>query len=273
MTVETFRRPEGGAIVTHLDITRRKRAEAEARRQREELAHALRVTTLGELAASLAHEISQPLAAIVSNAQAAGRVLASEQPDRAEMNGALTDIAEDARRAAQVIRRLRALFRKEWADRRAIDINGLILEVTALLHGDLGRKGVDLEFSLGKDLSPVMSDAIQLQQVILNIIVNAAEAMAGVSPGRAFATIETAERHPGTVEITVRDVGPGVSKDDLERIFEPFVTTKTTGLGMGLSISRSIVQAHGGRIWATRNDNHGLTMHVELPCEETRSPA
>ena len=273
MTVEVFRRAEGGAIVTHLDITRRRRAEAEARRQREELAHALRVTTLGELAASLAHEINQPLTAIVSNAQAAGRMLASERPDQAELNGALTDIAAGARRAGQVIRRLRALFRKEWAERKAVDVNTLILEVSTLLHGELDSRGIGLEFSLGKDLPPVLSDAVQLQQVILNIIINAADAMAGLSPGRAFATIETAERHPGTVEIRVRDSGLGVGEDDLDRIFEPFVTTKTTGLGMGLSISRSIVQAHGGRIWATRNDDHGLMVHVELPCDENGSPA
>jgi C4-dicarboxylate-specific signal transduction histidine kinase len=273
MTVEPFRRPEGGVIVTHVDITRRRRAEAEARRQREELAHALRVTTLGELAASLAHEISQPLAAIVSNAQAARLVLASEPRDENELCGALTDIADDAKRAAQVIRRLGALFRKEWTERKAVDVNGLILEVTTLLHGDMDHKGIGLQFSLGKNLPPVFSDAIQLQQVILNVVINAAEAMAGVGSGRAFATIETAERHPGTVEITVRDGGPGVSEAELERIFEPFVTTKTTGLGMGLSISRSIVQAHGGRIWATRNDARGLTMHIELPCEENGSPA
>lgn len=273
MTVESFRRPEGGAIVTHLDITRRRRAEAEARRQREELAHALRVTTLGELAASLAHEINQPLAAIVSNAQAAGRVLADGRPDHAELSAALTDIAVDGKRAAQVIRRLRALFRKEWAERKAVDVNGLILEVSALLRNDLARKGIGLEFSLGKNLSPVLSDAIQLQQVVLNVIINAAEAMAGLPRERAFASVETAERRPGTVEITVRDGGLGASEGDLERMFEPFVTTKATGLGMGLSISRSIVQAHGGRIWATRNDDHGLTVHIELPSDENRPPA
>jgi PAS domain S-box-containing protein len=270
MTVEPFNRPEGGAIVTHIDITRRRRAEAEARREREHLAHALRVTTLGELAASLAHEISQPLAAILSNAQAARLLLAKQKiRDDDDVHGALTDIAEDAKRAAHVIRRLRALFRKEWTEqRKPVDVNDIVVEVTGLLHGDLAPKGVELQLSLAKFLPPVFGDAIQLQQVMLNVIVNASEAMVSASTVRPSIAVRTTCTEEGTVEVTIRDRGPGVSEAEIERIFQPFVTTKTTGLGMGLSISRSIVQAHGGRIWATRNDEGGLTVHIELPCEE-----
>lgn len=270
--VEPFRHPDGGAIVSHLDITRRRLAEIEARRQREQLAHALRVTTLGELATSLAHEISQPLAAILSNAQAARLVLAKEPQHHDDLHGAVLDIAEDAKRAAQVIRRMRALLRKEWAERKYVDVNALVVEVANLLHADLEPKGVQRKLSLAKDVAPVLGDAIQLQQVLINVVMNASEAMVAASTRRALLTVETSRGPDGTVEITVSDNGPGVGEAKLEHIFEPFVTTKQTGLGMGLSISRSIVQAHGGRMWATPNDAGGLAVHIELPCEEEEVP-
>jgi len=267
MAVEPSQRPEGGAIVWHVDITRRRRAEAEARRQRDELAHALRASTLGALAGSLAHEINQPLTAIVANAQAARLLVTYGTADQRELREALADIAADATRAAQVIRRMRALFRKERSEYKPADVNALIVEVMMLLRGELESKGIGVQLSLAKDLPPVLGDAIQLQQVVLNVVLNAAEAMADRSTGRAFLSVETAEHHAGTIEISVRDSGPGVKDIDLERIFEPFVTTKSTGLGMGLSISRSILDAHGGRMWATRNTEHGLTVHIELSDE------
>ena len=268
MAVEPFQRPEGGVIVSHIDTTRRRRAEAEARRQRDELAHALRASTLGALAASLAHEINQPLAAITANTQAARLLLGRATGEHADLREALEDIGADARRAAQIIRRLRALFRKEGSEYKPTDINALIVEVTTLLHGELEAKGIGMQLSLANDLPTVAGDAIQLQQVILNVLVNAAEAMADLPSADRLVSIETGERHPGTVEITVRDTGPGVKEPEIERIFDPFVTTKRSGLGMGLSISRSIVQAHGGRMWATLNNPHGLTIHIELSCEE-----
>jgi PAS domain S-box-containing protein len=267
MTVEALRRPERGAIVSHVDVTRRRRAEEEARAQRIELAHALRVTTMGELAASLAHEINQPLAAIVGNAQAARRLLDGPQPSTDELRETLVDIADDGKRAAQIIRRLRALFRKEGGERQPVSLNDLVAEVTSLLRHELDRQQVATSLALAPGLPPVPGDAIQLQQVVLNILVNAAEAMAGQAPPRQL-TISTVQPEPGLLRLAVADTGPGVPESDLERIFEAFVSTKSEGLGMGLSIGRSIVRAHGGRMWATRNAERGLTIHVELPCEE-----
>jgi PAS domain S-box-containing protein len=245
------------------DITERKRAEEEAQQQREELAHALRVMTLGELTASFAHEINQPLTAIVTNAQAARRLL--DEQVKPGITDALTDIAEDAKRASQIIRRLRTLFRKEHTEHTAVDINTLITDVVSLLRADLQRKTIGVSFALAKTVPLVLGDSVQLQQVMLNLVVNAGEAMAAADGSLREILIETSYAEPGRVTIAVRDSGLGVKETELERIFEHFVTTKPQGLGMGLAISRSIVQAHGGRIWAAANHDRGLTLHVELP--------
>jgi PAS domain S-box-containing protein len=254
-----------GYIGTCIDVTEIRASQLEARLQREELAHAQRVATMGEMAASLAHEINQPLAAIVANAQAAQRLARLERPCGEDLHDALADIASDARRAAHVIRRVRALFTKDHSERQPLSINELITEVTGLLAGDIKRHGIALHTRLGSALPPVPGDSIQLQQVLLNLVLNACQAMTEVEAGLRELTIESAEREPGLLEIRVRDTGPGVKDLELERIFEPFVSTKSEGLGMGLSISRSIVAAHGGRIWATRNPDTGLTVHVDLP--------
>jgi PAS domain S-box-containing protein len=267
VTVEAFRRPEGGAVISHVDVTRRRQAEDEVRRQREELAHALRVTTLGELAASLAHEINQPLAAIVTNAQATRRLLDSDRAKRADMTEALADIAEDAKRASLIIRRLRALFRKEQAERKAVAIGELVEDVVSLMRRDLERRRITVEVGLGAGLPRVQGDPVQLQQVLLNVLVNACEAIALTEDGPREIGIETVLRGGHHVEIVIRDTGIGVKEAELTRIFERFVSTKAEGLGMGLSISRSIVEAHGGRIRATANAPRGLTVHVELPGE------
>ncbi len=267
MVVEPLRRPEGGLVVSHIDITRRRRAEEEVQRERAELAHALRVATLGELATSLAHEVNQPLAAIASNAQAAQRLLASATVDP-EVPAALRDITDAAQRAAQVIRRLRVLFKKEPSAPQPVDLNEVIKEVIGLLHRDLQRRHVRLQLSLPPTTPRVLGDVVQLQQVILNVLVNAAEAMAGAMHPREL-RVTACVREPAVVSITVCDTGPGVPASDLEHIFERFVTSKAEGLGMGLSISRSIVKAHGGRMWATQNVEGGLTAHIELPCVET----
>ena len=272
MAVEPFRRPEGGAVISYIDITRRRHAEEEARRQREELAHAQRVTTLGELSASLAHEINQPLAAIVTNAQAAIRLLERQGVTHTDVSEALTDVAADARRASSIIQRLRALSRKEHAPQAGLDLNELIDDVVSLLRHDFQRKQIIVLRVFDPVVPKVAGDPVQLQQVILNLLVNASEAIAHSDGGRREVAIATAHRTPGLVEIAVRDTGIGVKEPELGRMFERFVSTKPGGLGMGLAISRSIVEAHGGRIRAIANPDRGLTLHVELPCDKTIAP-
>jgi signal transduction histidine kinase len=245
---------------------RRKRAEAETAVQRAQLAHAQRVTTMGALAATLAHEINQPLGAIVSNAEAARRLVAPAEPKRTDLVETLDDIIDDGQRASEVIRRLRAMLRTGEPERKPCDVNGLIVEVIRFLEADLARAGVSTELRLQDGLPLVHGDAIQLQQVILNLALNAEAAMADSASGIRRLTVESSELAPGTVDVCVRDTGIGVKEGDLEDIFKPFVTTKTSGLGMGLSISRSIVDAHGGKIRAERNTDRGLSVHVELPC-------
>jgi PAS domain S-box-containing protein len=269
MAVEPFRRPEGGAVISYIDITRRRNAEEDARRQREDLAHAQRVTTLGELGASLAHEINQPLAAIVTNAQAAIRLLERQGVAHTEVSEALSDIAADARRASAIIQRLRALSRKEHVPQADLDLNELVDDVVTLLRHDFARKQITVLRVLDPLVPTIAGDPVQLQQVILNLLVNASEAIARTEGGRREVAIVTSHRTPGLVEIVVRDTGIGVKESELVRMFERFVSTKPGGLGMGLAISRSIVEAHGGRIRATANPGRGLTLHVELPCEKT----
>jgi PAS domain S-box-containing protein len=266
MIVEPLRRPEGGLVISHLDVTRRQRAEEAVQRDREDLAHALRVATLGELATSLAHEINQPLAAIASNAQAARRLLGSAAVDP-ELPDVLRDITADAQRAGQIIRQLRVLFRKEHREQQPVDLTAVIKEVLALLRADLERRRVRLEVALMPGAPRVLGDVVQLQQVVLNVVINAAEAMAKEAEPRDL-RIEMAVRESDIITITVSDSGKGVEASELEHIFERFVTSKPEGLGMGLPISRSIVEAHGGRLWATRNPGRGLTLHLELPCLE-----
>jgi signal transduction histidine kinase len=245
---------------------RRRRAEAETAVQRAQLAHAQRVTAMGALASTLAHEINQPLGAIVSNAEAARRLIGPASPKRADLLETLDDIIDDGQRASEVIKRLRAMLRKGEPERKPCDINGLVVEVVNFLEVDLARAGVSTELRLRGGLPPVHGDAIQLQQVILNLVLNAEAAMTDAAGGLRRLTVELSEPAPGRVDVCVRDTGVGVKEGDLEDIFKPFVTTKTSGLGMGLSISRSIVEAHGGKIRAERNPDLGLSVHVELPC-------
>ena len=259
-------RRQADTAVRHSE-ERRRQAEAETQQQRDELAHALRVATLGEMTASFAHEINQPLAAIATNAAATRRLLSIADAPPGDIDAALSDIAEDARRASQTIRRLRTLFLKEGGERIALDVNALIDDTIGLLRHDMRAKKILVTFAGAKRLPPVLGDPIQLRQVVLNVIVNAAEAITRAADDRREIRIETSQPDRGRIAITMRDTGVGVESSELERIFGQFVSTKPQGLGMGLAISRSIVQAHAGRIWATQNTDRGLTFHIDLPCE------
>ena len=262
----------GGLLVAR---TRQRRAEAEARRQRDDLAHVLRVTTLSELTTSLAHEINQPLTAILSNAQAARRLLGSGRPsDAKDFEEALSDIMESARHASLVIGRLRALFRKERVEQVAVDVKALIEDVVRLLHAAMLDGHIEIRLVSGEAVPAVSGDPVQLEQVLLNVVLNACEAIGASTTGPRVITIETRQNGPDQVIIDVADTGAGVKDAELEHIFEHFVSTKPKGLGMGLAISRSIINAHGGRMWATANSDRGLTVHIALACfGETRSDA
>jgi signal transduction histidine kinase/ABC-type uncharacterized transport system substrate-binding protein len=243
---------------------RRRHAEEQALRQREELAHALRLTTLGELTASIAHELNQPLTAIAANAQAARRLLQSDManPDIPE---ALEDLEDDSIRAAEIIQRLQVLFRKKPGAQQLLDLNAVIDDVLHLLGNDLRHRRIQVRFTRCNTGPKVLGDGVQLRQVIINLIRNAEDAIAQVRDGPRDIAVDLRRAEAGSIVIEIRDSGTGVAEDELERIFEHFVSSKPQGLGMGLAISRSIVEAHGGKIWASRNPDRGTTLHVKLP--------
>ena len=249
----------------------RRRAEEEAQRQREELAHALRLTTLGELTASISHELNQPLTAIAANAQAAQKLFENDRANP-DLEEALEDLVNDAIRAAEIIRRLQALFRKKPADQVPLDVNELVDDVLHLLGSDLRNRQIRVHFSRGEPLMKVVGDSVQLRQVFINLLRNAEEAIAGVGDGPREIRINTSQSGDERIIIAIRDTGVGVKEPELERIFEHFVSTKPEGLGMGLAISRSIVEAHGGRIWAERNEGRGLTMKIQIPAAAQVAP-
>lgn len=243
---------------------RQRRAEVEARLQRDELAHILRVTAVGELTTSLAHEISQPVSAILLNVQAARHLMERGRPAE-EVAEALADITADAHHATLVIDRLRALFRRERVQHVAVDLKELIEEAVRLLHAALLIGRIDIRV-VAETIPAVSGDPVQLEQVLVNILINACEAIGASSNGTRMITIRARQHQPRRVIVEVTDSGAGVKDADLEHIFEHFVSTKPKGLGMGLAISRSIINTHGGRIWASANAGGGLTMHIELPC-------
>jgi PAS domain S-box-containing protein len=263
--------PQQG-IAFVLDLSERKRAEAQAReserRYREmqmELAHANRVATMGQLTASIAHEVKQPIAATVSNAQAGLRWLIREPPDLEEVRQALACIAKDGKRAGDVVGRIRDLIQKAPPRKDRFDLNGAIREVIELTRGEAVKNGVSAQTELTDNLPLMDGDRVQLQQVMLNLIINAVEAMSGLTEGPRELLISAGKAEMGGVLVTVRDSGPGLAPAALERLFEAFYTTKPNGLGMGLSICRSIIEAHDGRLWASANVSRGATFQFTLP--------
>jgi PAS domain S-box-containing protein len=265
LTAETVEVSGESCVITLLrDVTEQRRAEHEAQEQREQLMHLSRVAMLGELSGALAHELNQPLTAILSNAQAAQRFLAAGRFDPEELGEILQDIADEDRRAGEVIRRLRALLKKEEAQLRRLEVYELVREVLELARSDLIARNIEIDLRLSPDLPAVRGDLVQLQQVLLNLVVNACDAMSADESVVRTLTIQ-AERAANSVQLSIADHGPRILPDQMEKLFQPFFTTKQHGLGLGLSISRWIVTAHGGRIWATANPDGGATFHVVLP--------
>ncbi len=264
---------EGKAILASIiDITARRQLEEETAQQRSQLAHLSRVTMLGELSGALAHELHQPLTAIFTNAQAALRVLARDPVDVNEVRNILTDIAEDDRRASEVIRGLRALLRKGEVQYLPLDINEVALTVLGLIRSDLSSRRVTVTTDLAAGLPVVEGDRVQLQQVVLNLVMNGCEAMDGVPTDRVL-TVRTSGTHDGGVEVSVADCGSGIPQENLEAIFEPFMSTKAEGLGLGLAVCRTIVAAHDGRLWATNNAHRGATVRFSAACKASVAAA
>jgi PAS domain S-box-containing protein len=255
-------------VGTLIDVTERKRAEQERERLRQleaDLAHIDRVSMMGELTASIAHEVNQPLSGVVVNANACLRWLAGDSPNLAEAREAVRRIVRDGKRAGEVIARVRALAAKTPAAKERLDLNEAIREVTAFAGDELRKNRVAVRTECAPDLLPVWGDRVQLQQVVLNLVMNAVEAMSSVEERPRELIVRTQNDDAGQVWVTVQDSGIGLDPQSLERMFDAFFTTKQGGMGMGLSISRSIIQNHGGRLWAVANDGPGISVRFTIP--------
>ena len=252
-------------VGTVIDITERKKAEEVLAEMQAELERVTRVTTMGELAASIAHEVNQPLGAIVTNGQACLRLLSSSSPDNGKLREVVEHMISDGLRASEVISRIRAMLKKADPEKSLLDINDAIQEVIALTLAELSRNEIRLQTELGKGLPQVFGDRVQLQQVILNLILNGKDAMNAVGWQPRNLLIATQGKSPGEVLVVVQDSGIGIEQQDCDRIFNPFFTTKSGGMGLGLSISRTIIESHGGRLWATSNEGVGATIRFTLP--------
>jgi PAS domain S-box-containing protein len=249
------------------DISERKRAEEQARRHQAELAHVLRLGTIGEMAAGLAHEINQPLGAATNYARGAVRRLRNGSVLAAELLPILEAIAHETLRAGEIIRRMRDLVRKEPIEQRPVDLNGLVRDASHFVDGEVRQQRIALRLSLQPGLQAVTCNAVQIEQVVLNLLRNAVEAVQVLAEGEGRIAIATTVTRRGAVEVTVSDNGVGLPEPPVD-VFTPFYSTKTHGLGMGLSISRSIIEAHQGKLWATRDSGRGSTFHFTLPLRD-----
>jgi PAS domain S-box-containing protein len=259
------------ALAVARDLTEQTLASEKLRDARIELAHVNRVTTIGQLTASIAHEVNQPIGALVTNAHVALRMLDAESPDLKQAREVLDDIIKDGRRASDVIQRIRALVRKAPAQADELDINEVIGETLALARSEILRNDVSLQTQLARDLPPIRGDRVQLQQVVMNLVMNAIEAISSLAEGTRELQIRTGKDGKDSVAITVRDSGPVLKPEALDRFFEAFYSTKPTGMGIGLSICRSIIEAHEGRILASANVPCGATFYITLPASQSNA--
>ncbi|QCP52625.1 PAS domain S-box protein [Trinickia violacea] len=244
----------------------------ELHRNRQELAHLTRISALGELAGSLAHELNQPLTAILSNSQAAQRFMDADPINVSEVRESLKDIVADNCRASEIIRKMRALVRKGDVELQSLDVGNVVRDVVLLVHSDAIMRGIRTRLETPAVLPPVRGDKVQLQQVVLNLLLNAFDAMHECLPADRVVDVQIAWKPGEMVRIAVRDRGPGLTVDQMDKIFKPFFTSKPHGLGLGLSISRNIVAAHGGRLWAENNGARGASFYVSLPAEGIAGP-
>jgi C4-dicarboxylate-specific signal transduction histidine kinase len=246
----------------------RRQAEAEILNQRTELAHVTRVSTMGQLTSALAHELNQPLGAILRNAEAAEMFLQKEEPDLAEIRAILADIRKDDERAGNVIDRMRSLLQRRSLELKSLDFGELLAETVTLAQSDARARRVHLALQAPANLPFVRGDRVHLQQVLLNLILNGLDATASSATAARLVTVRAETAADGSVEVAVRDSGTGIPGDKLDRLFEPFFTTKPNGMGMGLAISHTIVEAHGGKIWGGNNGSRGAVFKFTLPASD-----
>lgn len=256
-------------LATLIDITKHKRAEEEARQLRAQLGHIDRLNTLGEMAAGIAHEINQPLTAILSRCGAARRRIENGDPDMTKLLNALEVIEQQAQRTGEVIQRVRELAKQKSEHREVINISTLVQQCIEFAEMDGQAQGINTEVDLDRDLPPITGDPVQIQQVILNLIRNASDAMEQMPVGDRHLTVSVRDHVGSAVQVAISDCGSGLSEATESKLYQSFFTTKASGMGMGLSICRSIVSAHGGRFWFTRNPERGVTFQFTLPtaCE------
>jgi nitrogen-specific signal transduction histidine kinase/integral membrane sensor domain MASE1 len=270
MSAVPLKSPDGGAVITHTDISARKRAEAEAQRSRDELTHATRVWVMGELTASLSHQLNQPLTGIVGNASAGRRFLDANPPNLGEVRQILIDIVDDAQRAADVTRTIRDMLQKDVSEDEALDLNDVVRDTTRLVTSEALIRDVGLRLEFASALPLVRGKRVQLRQVVLNLIINAIEAAAEHVTGPSRVVLigtEPTETH--SVQVSVTDTGRGLPAGAEEQVFEPLFTTKESGMGMGLPIARAIVEAHGGRLWAANASGGGTIFRFTVPVDDS----